>query len=81
MRVVTTAIVLISVVSALIYIGYLWGRAKRPAPTVNEALVREHRRLLRESREAQMQGDLGHAAILDEAAGRVWSTISDRMET
>ena len=72
MRVLLFVLPLVSVGGLVFWFGYWFGaRAGEPSLAEKELRLREHARLLRESREAHLQGDLGYADALERAAERV----------
>ncbi|HWL44982.1 MAG TPA: hypothetical protein VNQ73_18710 [Ilumatobacter sp.] len=73
MRVLLIVLPILSVGSGVFWLGYWFGsrRATEPSLAEKELRLREHARLLRESREAHLGGDLGYADALERAAERV----------
>lgn len=55
---------------ALFALGY-WFGSNRTTVTEKELRLREHARLMRESRDAHLRGELGWADALERAAERV----------
>lgn len=70
MRVLLLALPILSGAGGVFALGYWVGR-RTPTVTEKELRLREHARLMRESREAHLRGDLGWADSLERAAERV----------
>jgi hypothetical protein len=70
MRVLLILLPIVSGAGGMFAFGYWFGR-RRPTLTEKELRLREHARLMRESRDAHMRGDLAWADSLERAAERV----------
>lgn len=75
MRVLLILLPIVFGAGAVFAAGYWYGTrnpvAPEPSLAEKELRLREHARLLRESREAHLAGDLGYADALERAAERV----------
>ncbi len=75
MRVLLILLPALSLAGGVFGVGYWFGRSRPTvtdqALTLKELRLREHARLMRESREAHLRGDLGWADALERAAERV----------
>ena len=70
MRALLILLPIVSGAGGMFALGYWFGR-RRPTLTEKELRLREHARLMRESRDAHMRGDLAWADSLERAAERV----------
>ncbi len=70
MRVLLIVLPVLSLGGGVFALGYWFGR-RQPTLTEKELRLREHARLMRESRDAHLRGDLGWADSLERAAERV----------
>jgi hypothetical protein len=70
MRILLVLLPIVSGAGGVFALGY-WFGGRRPTITEKELRLREHARLMRESRDAHMRGDLAWADSLERAAERV----------
>jgi len=69
-RILLILLPIVSGAGGVFALGYWFGR-RAPTLTEKELRLREHARLMRESRDAHQRGDLGWADSLERAAERV----------